>query len=135
MITGIIEAGLKILDKVLPDPAAKAEAQYRLLQLQQSGELAELEANVKLALGQQAVNAAEAQNPNLFVSGWRPSAGWIASAGLGYEFLGHPLLAWLSPLANLPAPPSIETGDLLTLLFGMLGLGTLRTVEKLQGKA
>jgi hypothetical protein len=135
MITGIVEAGLRILEKVIPDPAAKAEAQYKLLQLAQTGELAELEAQTRLALGQIQVNQAEATNPNLFVSGWRPAVGWICAAGLGFQFLGSPLLAWISPLFNLTAPPTIALGDLLTLLVGMLGLGSLRTIEKLQGKA
>lgn len=131
----VVALGLKVLDKVIPDPAAKAEAQYKLLQLQQQGSLAELEADTRLALAQAEINRAEAGNPSLLVSGWRPGAGWIAVAGLGYEYLLHPLLAWLSPLAGLPAPPSIETADLLLLLGGMLGLGTLRTAEKIQGVA
>lgn len=135
MITGIIEAGLKILDKVLPDPAQRSEAQYRLLQLQAQGGLAELEADVKLAMGQIQTNIAEAGSPGLFVSGWRPGTGWVCLAGLGYQVLLKPLLSWLSPLAGLPIPPGIETSDLLILLTGMLGLGGYRTVEKLQGKA
>jgi len=41
----IVSVGMKILDKVIPDPAAKAEAQQKLLELQQQGRIAELQAD------------------------------------------------------------------------------------------
>jgi uncharacterized membrane protein (DUF106 family) len=41
----IVGVGMKILDKVIPDPAAKAEAQQKLLELQQQGRIAELQAD------------------------------------------------------------------------------------------
>jgi uncharacterized membrane protein (DUF106 family) len=44
-IDDIINVGMKILDKVIPDPAQKAEAQAKLLELQQQGRLAELQAD------------------------------------------------------------------------------------------
>jgi uncharacterized membrane protein (DUF106 family) len=44
-IDDIIGVGMKILDKVIPDPAAKAEAQAKLMELQQQGRLAELQAD------------------------------------------------------------------------------------------
>jgi uncharacterized membrane protein (DUF106 family) len=44
-IDEIIGVGMKILDKVIPDPAAKAEAQAKLVELQQQGRLAELQAD------------------------------------------------------------------------------------------
>jgi len=44
-VDDIISVGMKILDKVIPDPAAKAEAQAKLLELQQQGRLAELQAD------------------------------------------------------------------------------------------
>ena len=44
-IDDIIGVGMKILDKVIPDPAAKAQAQAKLMELQQQGRLAELQAD------------------------------------------------------------------------------------------
>lgn len=79
MITGLVEAGLKILDKVLPDPAAKAEAQLRLVELHQAGELAALEAETRLALGQVDVNKAEAGSGDPFVRRWRPAVSAISA--------------------------------------------------------
>lgn len=44
-VDDIISVGMKLLDKVIPDPQAKAEAQAKLLELQQQGKLAELQAD------------------------------------------------------------------------------------------
>lgn len=133
MITDLISVGLKILEKVLPDPAQKAEAQYRLLQLQQTAELSQLEADLKLALAQAETNSKEAESTDPYVRRWRPTVGWVCCAGLGYQYLAQPLLTWLAPLAGLQSPPQLDLGDLITLLFGLLGLGSLRTVEKVKG--
>lgn len=135
MITDLVTASLKILEKVIPDPAAKAEAQYKLLALSQSGDLAQLEADLKLALAQTETNSLEAQSADPFVRRWRPAVGWVCCLGLVWQFLAGPLLGWISPLAGLPAPPALDLGDLITLLTGLLGLSGLRTWEKLQGKA
>ena len=127
-----------ILDKIIPDPAAAAEAKLKALDMAQKGELAQLDADMKLALGQLEVNKAEASSGNMFASGWRPAVGWICAAGLAYEFLFAPLLPWLLlALAGkqLPPLPDLPMETLMTLLLGMLGLGGLRTVEKVKGVA
>jgi hypothetical protein len=93
MIVGV--AG-KVLDKLIPDPVAKAKAQLDLLALAQAGELAHLEAEVKTALGQMDINKTEAGSQDKFVSRWRPAVGWTCCAGLAYQFLAQPLLAWFS---------------------------------------
>ncbi len=119
-----------LLDKLFPDPEKANEAKLKLLELQQSGQLAELQATTNLALEQIKVNAKEAESPSLLVSGWRPSVGWTCVAGLAYEFLARPIaIGFGYPFPDLPM------GDLNTLLFGMLGLGALRTVEKVKGVA
>lgn len=135
IIGGLIEAGLKVLDKVLPDPQAKAAAQLELLKLQQTGELKQLEADLQLALAQARVNEEEAKSGDPFRAGWRPAAGWVCVAGLAYQFLVQPLVAWGSSVQGWPVPPVLELGDLYGLLFGMLGLGAYRTFEKARGKA
>lgn len=135
LIGGVIEAGLKILDRVLPDPTQKLAAQLELLKLQQAGEFKALEADLQLALAQTEVNKVEAASPDLFKSGWRPAAGWVCVLGLLYQFLLQPLLAWGSTMQGYPAPPVLQLGDLYGLLFGMLGLGAYRSVERVKGKA
>lgn len=120
----------KVLEKVIPDPQAKAAAQIKLLELQQTGELAKLAAETKLAEGQLEINKVEAGNASLFVSGWRPSIGWLCSLSLAYQFLIRPLLVTFGHEA-----PALDMGDLLTILLGMLGLGGLRSFEKVKGVA
>ena len=135
LIGGVIEAGLKILDRVLPDPTQKAAAQLELLKLQQQGEFKMLEADLQLALSQTKINEVEAASPDAFKSGWRPAAGWVCVLGLLYQFLLQPLLAWGSTMQGYAAPPVLQLGDLYGLLFGMLGLGAYRSVERVKGKA
>jgi hypothetical protein len=135
LIGGLIDAGLKVLDRVLPDPAQKAAAQLELLKLQQAGEFRVLEADLQLALAQTKINEVEAAAPDAFRGGWRPAAGWVCVAGLGYQFLFQPLAAWSGGIQGWPAPPVLDLGDLYGLLFGMLGLGAYRSFEKTKGKA
>ena len=135
IIGGLLDAGLKILDKVLPDPGQKAAAQLELLKLQQAGEFKTLEADLQLALAQTEINKVEAASADPFKSGWRPAAGWVCVLGLAYQFLLQPLLAWGSTIHGFAAPPVLQLGDLYGLLFGMLGLGAYRSVERVKGKA
>jgi hypothetical protein len=135
ILGGLLDAGLRILDKVIPDPQAKAAAQLELLKLQQAGEFRQLEADLQLALAQTEVNKVEAASSDPFKSGWRPAAGWVCVLGLLYQFLLQPLLAWGSVIQGYAAPPVLELGDLYGLLFGMLGLGAYRSVERVKGKA
>jgi len=131
----LIPAITGLLDKVIPDPQAQADAKFRLLELGQKGELAALDADMKLAMGQIEINKAEA-GTDMFRGGWRPFCGWVSGFGLAYTFLLRPLLPWTVSLfgADVPALPEIDIDTLMALLFGMLGLGGLRTFERVRGK-
>lgn len=120
-----------LLDKLLPDPGAAAAAKLELLRLVQTGELAALQAETTLAQGQNEVNKIEAASSSLFVAGWRPAVGWICAGSLGFKFIAAPLLVMFTT-AQLP---DIGANELIPLLLGMLGLGGLRTIEKVRGKA
>lgn len=132
----LLTIGAKIIDKIIPDPAQKAQAQLDLLKLQQSGELAQLTADTQLAQGQIDVDKVEAASPSLFVSGWRPFVGWICGIGLGVQFIVSPLVTFAFDLMGRHAVvPTLDLGTLMTLLVGLLGLGTMRSVDKFNGVA
>lgn len=125
LLTSILPS---LLDKLFPDPEKANEAKLKLLELQQSGVLAELQAATDLAKGQLAINTEEAKSANLFVSGWRPSVGWCCSIALFYEFLARPVAIGL----GYGSFPDLDMGDLNSLLFALLGIGGLRTIEKIK---
>ncbi len=127
----------QVLDKILPDPKASAEAKYKMLELAQAGEFKELDAALEVARGQMEINKVEAASAGVFKGGWRPAAGWVCVIGLGYTFLLRPILPWVvsvAGLAEVPELPPIETMDLMVLLSGMLGLGGMRSFERVRGK-
>lgn len=112
-----------LLDKVFPDKTAADAAKAKLIELQMNGELQQI-------MGQLEINKAEAQSGNWFVAGWRPGAGWVCVLGLLYTFIVRPVATALGyPM------PAIDTGELNALLFAMLGVAGLRSVEKVKGVA
>lgn len=136
VIGGIIDTVGQIADDLFTSDKERLEARIELGKL--GIETRKIEADL---VGKQIdVNLAEASNRNLLVSGWRPGAGWVCVAGLAYNYLVHPILCWLWSLlqarmlvpTTLPAPPPIDVESLLVLLFGLLGLGAYRTVEKVK---
>lgn len=132
----LVELAGKVFDRIIPDPEKKAQAQLEVLKLAQSGELAQLQADLELAKSQIEVNNTEAASTSLFVSGWRPFVGWMCASGLGFQVLVGPLLEWGSALVGHPtALPELDTSTLWTMLAGMLGIGGMRTFEKISGVA
>jgi len=115
------------LDKLIPDKGKKAEFRHAL----------EMEI-LKTGLAQMEVNKAEAQHNSVFVAGWRPFIGWVCGSALAWHFMGADILNWLrlAFLPEMPAPPTLGGSEtLVTVLLSMLGLGGLRTVEKIKGVA
>lgn len=132
----LIPALAQIFDKVIPDPQGQADAKLKVMEMAQRGELAVLDADLKLALGQLEVNKVEA-GTDTFRGGWRPAVGWTCVFGLVYQFLMQPLLPWIVTVAggHVPPLPAIDNETLMLLLTGMLGLGGLRTFERVKGRA
>lgn len=88
---------------------------------------------------QNEINKVEAQHRSVFVSGWRPFIGWVCGVALAYNFIVRDLLTWFmtnyySEL-GITMPPALQMEHLMTVLLGMLGLGGLRTYEKLKDKS
>lgn len=123
----ILELGAKLLDKIIPDKDARDKAQAELLKAAQDNDF-------QLALAQIRVNEEEAKSENLFKSGWRPAIGWTCTFGLVYNFVLYPFLLWLVAVTGSSVtPPPLVSDILMELVFALLGLGTLRTFEKIKG--
>lgn len=112
-LTGIGSLATAVDDllKMFPNAEQRAAA---------AGKLEDIAAQI--AAAQSATNTAEAANPSFFVAGWRPFIGWVCGFGFVYTIL--------QPGLHLPA---IDTNVMITILSGMLGLGTMRTAEKISG--
>ena len=88
----------------------------------------EIEAAINNA--QSEINKIEAANANIFVSGWRPFIGWTCGIALFYNYVGMPFITYFVNWYGGPLMPALDIGELTTILFGMLGLGAMRTYEK-----
>lgn len=111
-----------VINKIWPD---KTEAEKQ-----------QLAAAVMVVQGQLDVNKVEAANPSVFVSGWRPAIGWVCGAACAWNWVGLPIAKAGLMLAghDLTLSPA-DIGEMMPILLGMLGLGGLRTLEKVQGVA
>ena len=118
-IDDAIGAALGIVNKFIPDPNQRAEAEAALRTSLQGWDAQQTQ-----------VNANEAQNPSIFVSGWRPAIGWVGALGLAYQYLVHPF-AYGAGWHDLPNLDS----SLMELVWALLGMAGLRTYEKTQGVA
>ena len=92
----------------------------------------ELDPNQLLEI-QTKINEVEAKHRSVFVAGWRPFIGWVCGLALAYNFIIRDLFIWVIDPETVP--PALQMEHLMTVLFGMLGLGGLRTYEKLKDKA
>lgn len=135
LVGGLITAALGIIDKVIPDPEAKARAKLEVIKLEQQGEFKKLDADLQVMLAQAAINQEEAKSTDAFRGGWRPAVGWVCVLGMAYTYIAAPLLGWMSTARGWPVPPTIDTFDLLIMLGGMLGFGGMRSFERIRGKA
>ena len=123
MIDKLIGPITGIVNKFVVDKDLKMKLQHELETALHSANLAQLE-----------VNKAEAAHKNTFVAGWRPFVGWVCGVALAYHFILAPLLQFGFALAGLDQElPEFEFSQLSTVLMGMLGLGGLRTFEKMKG--
>ena len=128
MLQALIAPIAGLLDKFIPDAGERAKLAHEI------ATMAEKQAH-ELALAQLDVNKAEAASSSLFKGGWRPFIGWTCGAAFAYHFVLQPLLVFVLVTAGEPVPdlPKFEMDALMTVLFGMLGLGGLRTFEKFKG--
>ena len=133
-VSAIFEVGGKLIDKLLPDPAAKAQALLDLEKLKQDGQLAILASETQLAQMQVDVNKIEAASSDKFASRWRPFIGWVCGVAFAYHFIAQPLIAFVCAAYGVKIDlPAFDMDALNTVLLGMLGLGTMRSFERFKG--
>ena len=110
-------------DKLFTSDEERANAEVVLERLRQNPHILQAE-----------INKVEAGHRSLLVAGWRPFIGWVCGIGLLWAFLGQPLFMWVVAISgsNIVAPV-VLTENMMELVLAMLGLGGLRTVEKIQG--
>lgn len=131
-VSAALEVGGKLIDRLWPDPAKAGEAKLELAKMASNGELAKLTAETQLAQGQLAINQEEAKSARLFVSGWRPAVGWVCGAAFAYAAIIEPCARFIAAVGYgyKGGFPEIDTALTMQVLFGILGLGGLRTWEK-----
>lgn len=125
-----ITAGLdvfgKVIDKIFPDKTQADAAKAELLKMQINGDL-------QLALGQQATNTAEAGSTSVFVAGWRPFIGWVCGMGCAWNWIGLPIAKLICALLDhVIVLQMADLSEMMPLLLGMLGIGGMRTFEKVR---
>jgi len=107
-----------VINKIWPDKSEQEKQQ--------------LAAAVMVVQGQLDINKTEAANPSVFVSGWRPAIGWVCGAACAWNWIGLPIAKFVMAIAghSIAMSPA-DLGEMLPILMGMLGLGGLRTMEKI----
>ena len=122
---GAVEAVGSAFDKLFTSDEERAHAAAVLERIRQQPHILQAE-----------IGRVEARHRSLFVAGWRPFIGWVCGMGLLWAFIGHPLFEWaVAVRGDGIAPPAIATDNMMELVLALLGLGGLRTFEKLNGRA
>ncbi len=126
-----------LLDRIIPDPAAAAAAKLEVLKLQMGQDQAITKAANDLVQSQLNINNTEAASASVFVSGWRPAIGWICGLAFAANYVLIPLIVFVSASFghDITGLPKLDMSDIMPVLLGMLGLGGMRTLEKVKGVA
>lgn len=124
----------RLLDRIIPDPEAKAKALLELKKEDNAQALQELTLELQAMQAQTNINLEEAKSSSLFVAGARPFIMWVCGFGLAYHTILQPLLTFIIvSTGHTIALPVFDTELLNTTLFGMLGIGAMRSFDKMKG--
>ncbi|HEX9472517.1 MAG TPA: 3TM-type holin [Bradyrhizobium sp.] len=123
--------GSGVIDKILsfiPNPAEKAKAQEQL-------QSALLQAAIDADRDQRDIDKTEAASPHWFVAAARPAVMWLCFIVLALKWAVYPLAGWVLAILAVSVPPfpQLSDNDAQTLLYALLGLGGLRTLDKISG--
>ncbi len=128
LIPQLLPAVTDIVGRFLPEDKEKKAAAEREIQAKLTEHLA------KIDIAQLEINKQEAAHRSVFVAGWRPFIGWTCGVALAYTYVLQPVLVFiLAQTGHLVQLPTMNLGEMMPVLMGMLGLGGLRTYEKFKG--
>lgn len=124
---------MQIANKCIADPAERDKFQIEMAQMKAQQEAAQLAADTQLATAQTDIDKVEASSDDNFTRRWRPFIGWICGVAFAYHFILQPFLIFVFAIfGRTIATPSFDMNTLYTVLMGLLGLGTMRTIEKIR---
>ena len=135
IITAVLPVAIELIGRFIPDPEQKAKLQLAVMRMDQAGQFKELEADLQSRLAQLRINEVEAGSDDKFKSWWRPAFGWMGVFVIGTEMIVRPFLPWLMEVFGFYVPPipSTDTELFWTLIFGLLGIGGMRSIDKRKG--
>jgi hypothetical protein len=118
-----------LLDKFIEDKDQKARLAHDLATMAQKHAQ-------ELAKAQLDVNKTEAAHKSMFVAGWRPAVGWVCCIGLGSNYLFIPMANFVLVVSGSDITvPALDLSEMMPVLMGMLGLGVMRSYEKVNNVA
>lgn len=128
VLGSLIQPVTDLISEAITDKDKAAEIAYKV------STLAATQAHEEV-MGQLAVNKAEAESGSMFVGGWRPAVGWVCVAALALNFIVTPMFGPVIEAYTSIIMAPLQTGEMMPILLGMLGLGGMRTFEKKHGVA
>ena len=121
-IGSVADLATNIINKIWPDKSEEEKQQ--------------LAAAVMVVQGQIDTNKEEAKSPSVFVSGWRPFIGWVCGMACAWNWIGLKIALFIATyFGHVLSLSPADVSEMMPILAGMLGLGGLRTMEKIQGVA
>ena len=135
-VSAAFDVGNTLINKIWVDANKREEEKTKLEELKQSGNLVAINAHVQLMLAQIKTNQIEAGSKSFFVAGARPFIMWVCGICLGLSYLVPLVLEWVVYLwctADCVVPKRLDTSELMPILLGLLGLGSMRSIDKKLG--
>ena len=130
LLSAVLPSVMEVAGRFLPEDKEKRAAAEREIQAKLTDSLAQVD------FAQLGINKVEAAHRSMFVAGWRPFIGWTCGVALMYTYVLQPILVFgLAQAGYLVELPRMDLGELMPVLMGMLGLGGLRSWEKVKGVA
>ncbi len=130
-VTALLKVGNSVIERIWPDATERDKQKVRLAEIAQTGDLARLESEILLLTGQMQINMQEAQHKSIFVAGWRPFCGWVGGVSFAYATIFEPIMRFVATMVGYTGSfPELNTTLTMQILFGMLGLGVMRSVDK-----